>query len=511
MTNLPTLSKKVILAFACIIASVIVASGILYSGHVNAQANPPYNELGCGAGSIPAGINCIGGEPVLIDCDATQMGYVQVNATTKKCGGATPQWSHTDNWGYCQADSRCTTPVACTMTNSCGQFNTGTVQPDGSCSVSAPADPAGYGSSCTTANACGTTNSGAIQCNGSCSATAPALPPSYGTSCSVSNSCGASTNYGTIGCSGSCSASAPSEATCAVSQANLTSTNTSPSSGTAGNITLTGTVTNGGSAVASPSFTQYFEVQGNGTLTWTSPGITVAAGSSANVSAGRSFAAGSYQVRMCADGTGAVTESNESDNCSGWNALNVSPASGPVPTATLSATSPITLGSSSTLTWTSTNATSCSGTGFSTGGATANNAGVSVTPASTGTHTYQIQCMGPGGTSPVVSASVTVNPASGGSCPGTAAVTLTATPNRVQSGQGTTLFWTATDAAPATCTLTNQNTGVAVAAPTTVSTCNASVSPTVSGIAAQTTFRLHCGGALTKDVIVNIVPRFEEF
>ncbi|MES2995107.1 MAG: CARDB domain-containing protein [Patescibacteria group bacterium] len=510
MTTFPALSKKIILAFTCVIASIIIASSILYSEHVNAQASPPYNELGCGATSIPVAINCIGGEPVLADCDASQMGYVQVNSTTKKCGGATPQWSHTDNWGYCQTDPRCTTPVACTMTNSCGQFNTGTVQSDGSCSVSAPADPAGYGSSCTTANVCGTTNSGAIQCNGSCSATAPALPPSYGTSCSVSNSCGASTNYGTIGCNGSCSASAPSEATCAVSQANLTATNTSPASGTAGSITLTGTVTNGGSAAASPSFTQYFEVQGNGTLTWTSPGITVAAGSSANVSASRSFAAGSYQVRMCADGTGAVTESNESDNCSGWNVLNVSPASGGAPSATLSASpTTITLGNSSTLTWSSSNATSCTGTGtgFSTSGSPSGND--SVTPAATGLHTYQVQCTGPGGTSPVVSANVTVNPASGGSCTGAGPIDITATPNRVQIGQGTALSWTVADAASATCTVTNQNTGALVKT-TPVASCSASDSAAVSGITAQTTFRLACG-ALTKDVIVNIVPKFEEF
>ena len=509
MIAFPTLSKKAVLACACLIASSIIAGSILYSEHVNAQASPPYDELGCGATSIPAGINCIGGEPVLVDCDATQMGYAQVNPTTKSCGGSTPQWSHTDNWGYCQTDSRCTTPVACTMTNSCGQFNTGTVQSDGSCSVSAPADPAGYGSSCTAANACGTSSSGAIQCNGSCSATAPALPSGYGTSCSVSNSCGASTNYGTIDCSGSCSASAPSEASCATS-ANLTATNTSPATGTAGSITLTGTVTNGGSATASPSFTQYFEVQGNSTLTWTSPGITVAAGSSANVSATRSFAAGSYQVRMCADGTGAVTESNENDNCSAWNALNVAPASGSAPTVSLTAApTTITLGNSSTLTWSSTNATSCTGTGFSTGGAASNNAGVSVTPATTGVHTYQIQCTGPGGLSPVASANVTVNPASGGSCTGAGPIDITATPNRVQVGQGTTLSWTVADAASATCTVTNQNTGALVKT-TAVSSCAASDSALIPSITAQTTYRLACG-ALTKDVIVNIVPRFEEF
>ncbi|KKP77881.1 MAG: hypothetical protein UR77_C0011G0003 [Candidatus Nomurabacteria bacterium GW2011_GWC2_35_35] len=77
------------------------------------------------------------------------------------------------------------------------------------------------------------------------------------------------------------------------------------------------------------------------------------------------------------------------------------------PTATLTA-SPrtIVIGSSSVLTWSSTNTTSCTGTGFDTGGATSDNATVS--PLST--TTYSIVCTGPGGQA-IDQATVTVTTA----------------------------------------------------------------------------------------------------
>ena len=93
-----------------------------------------------------------------------------------------------------------------------------------------------------------------------------------------------------------------------------------------------------------------------------------------------------------------------------WYVLNsfeveVSPAP---PTVTLSANpTSIRPGASSTLTWSSANATSCTGTG----GWNQNLAisgSMAVTPAST--KTYSISCTGPGGTSPVKSATVSVIP-----------------------------------------------------------------------------------------------------
>ena len=79
------------------------------------------------------------------------------------------------------------------------------------------------------------------------------------------------------------------------------------------------------------------------------------------------------------------------------------------PTATLTA-SPrtIVIGDSSILTWSSTNATSCTGTGFDAGGSTNNNTGVAVNPLST--TTYSIVCTGPGGQA-IDQATVTVTTA----------------------------------------------------------------------------------------------------
>jgi Domain of unknown function (DUF1929)/F5/8 type C domain/Glyoxal oxidase N-terminus len=66
-----------------------------------------------------------------------------------------------------------------------------------------------------------------------------------------------------------------------------------------------------------------------------------------------------------------------------------------LPTASLAANpTSITAGQSSTLTWSSTNATSCTGTGFSTGNATTGS--VTVTPSVT--TSYSVSCTGSGGT-----------------------------------------------------------------------------------------------------------------
>ena len=99
----------------------------------------------------------------------------------------------------------------------------------------------------------------------------------------------------------------------------------------------------------------------------------------------------------------------------------------PAPTATLSANpTSITSGQSSTLTWSSTNATSCTGTGFTASGTSGS---TTVTP--TVTTTYSITCTGAGGTSPAASATVTVT---------TSGPAWTNTPFTSQTGTFTALF-----------------------------------------------------------------------
>jgi len=99
----------------------------------------------------------------------------------------------------------------------------------------------------------------------------------------------------------------------------------------------------------------------------------------------------------------------DGDGCGG---SGISVPASPVPTATLTATpSSIISGSSSQISWNSTNATSCTGTGFSTGNATSGTK--SVSPSSS--TTYSVSCTGSGGTASK-SATVTVTPALSASC-----------------------------------------------------------------------------------------------
>lgn len=114
----------------------------------------------------------------------------------------------------------------------------------------------------------------------------------------------------------------------------------------------------------------------------------------------------------------------------------------PPPAVTLTANpSTITSGGSSVLTWSSTNATSCTaGGGWS--GAKATNGSESRTNLAS-TSTFTLTCTGVGG-SGNRSATVTVNPAPAPT------VTLTATPTSVSSGNSSVLTWSSTNATSCT-------------------------------------------------------------
>lgn len=111
--------------------------------------------------------------------------------------------------------------------------------------------------------------------------------------------------------------------------------------------------------------------------------------------------------------------------------------SGPSPTATLLPSSmSIVLGQSLTLSWNSTNATSCLGVGFTAGPTS----GV-VVLIPTATATYSLRCSGPGGTSPTTGVSVTVIPP-----PPLPTASLTASLASITVGQGVMLSWSSTGA-----------------------------------------------------------------
>lgn len=322
-----------------------------------------------------------------------------------------------------------------------------------SCSVPHPVqtcatNPTMDGCACSKSNACNTT-SGSYS-GGSCNAPEPApcqvCAPNMGQACpSYPNVCGG-VGWGTIQCNGSCSASIPGVSDACPADPGLQCS----------------------ASECSPSCTP------SSSCAW-------------------STCQGSVCYDSCGNGYAGV--------------LDCSPPPGgdPAPTASLSA-SPTTIasGGSSTLTWSSSNATSCTGGGFSTGNATSGTR--SVSPSSTST--YTLQCTGPGG-SVTRSATVTVT-AGGGSCTGAGPIEIEASPSRVQPGGSTTLTWSGSNIGSASCTLTNLNTGSQIGSAAVASCTVGSQSTPVSGINAQTTFRLACG-SLVKDVIVNIVPRFEEF
>jgi hypothetical protein len=141
-------------------------------------------------------------------------------------------------------------------------------------------------------------------------------------------------------------------------------------------------------------------------------------------------------------------------NSTGWSDAVAGPTfkceapTGPKPTATVSAddSSICPAGSpagetSTNLHWSATNASSCSGTNFSTGGSTSGTK--SVSPSAT--TNYSVVCQGSGGTSNQVSQTVTVKSPSDPSCSSAAKVmpSIVATPLHIHSGQSSKLTWSA--------------------------------------------------------------------
>ena len=158
---------------------------------------------------------------------------------------------------------------------------------------------------------------------------------------------------------------------------------------------------------------------------------------------------------------------------------------GPAPIATLTPT-PATIanGSSATLAWSSTDATSCSGTNFSTGGAVSGSK--SVSPSST--TTYGLSCTGDGGTD-TDSKTITVTPAP------TPTAALTATPSSAAAGSAVTLAWSSANTS--SCTGTNFSTLGATTGTVTVNP----LSTTAYSVSCSGT-----GGTATDNKTLIIVP-----
>jgi len=149
------------------------------------------------------------------------------------------------------------------------------------------------------------------------------------------------------------------------------------------------------------------------TLRWSTSNVTSSCTASGDWSGSKSSSGGSI-------GTGNLTSSKTYNiscpgalNSTATDSVTVNVGAAPsAPTVTLSANpTSVSSGGSTTLTWSSTNATSCTataGAGFSTGGATS---GSDASSSLTSNTTFTVSCTGAGGTG-TASASVTVSPES---------------------------------------------------------------------------------------------------
>ncbi len=213
--------------------------------------------------------------------------------------------------------------------------------------------------------------------------------------------------------------------------------NSTPASGTGGSGTGTG-VTSANSPVAIIVASQASVAGGSSVnLTWASLNTTSCSGTNFTPT---SFA-GTVSVVVNKTTTFSVTCSGPNGQTSSSYTVAVTGATLTAPTATLTATpTSISSGQSSTLNWSSTNATSCTGNGF-----TASGTSGTATVSPTATTNYSISCSGAGGStsaSASVAVSAVVNPAP--------TVTLSASPTSVVSGKSSTLTWSSTNATSCT-------------------------------------------------------------
>ena len=275
--------------------------------------------------------------------------------------------------------------------------------------------------------------------------------------------------------------------------------------------TLTATIRNIGPLTTGSNFDTFIQIatatNGGGTITGLSSRSmnTLAAGASNTTSQSYTFpAAGTYSARACADkrnnsDSGKIDESNEGNNCGGWLDVVVAAPAAPSPTATLSASpTSINPGQTSRLTWSSTNATSCT---FADTGAVGTSGNRNVTPSVTST--YSITCSGTGGTSAPATAIVTVL---------TPTLSISANPSRVVKGNQSTISWTASNVR--SCTITRNG---AAWKSGNANGSNIYTGSSADTINAQTLYVMSCRDVngvaygATASVLVNLAPDFQEF
>lgn len=223
---------------------------------------------------------------------------------------------------------------------------------------------------------------------------------------------------------------------------------------------------------------------GSATLTWTVTDATSCTGSNGSGGWSGSKNAGGGNQSVSPVVTTLYTISCTGPGGSATKSFTVDVVT-PAPTISLtSSANPINSGSSATLTWSTTNADTCTASDGWSGGKALSGTQL-VSPITT--TSYTLSCTGPGGTT-VVTQVVSVN----GSLPG---ITITATPNPVTSGGSVTLSWSVTDAT--SCSGASGWSGTK-----SIPSGTQTVNPTL-----PTTYRLTCtgpGGVNSNEVVVGI-------
>ncbi len=283
----------------------------------------------------------------------------------------------------------------------------------------------------------------------------------------------------------------------------LTTGAVTPTTATVGTPT-TLTVTNSNSS-ASPAaaFPTLFQVQETGALVSSSYNSGLTAGATSPASVSYTFpSAGTYTVRACSNNNASwiniISESNYANNCGPWTPVTVSgTTAAPTCTFTASPTGSV----PSTLTWSSTNASSCTGGGFSTGLFSSSISGsVSVSTAGS----YTLTCTGAGGS---CTQSLTV----GSVCAGSPTGTVTATPNRIRTGVATSVTFSipSVQNVKTSCTLSGPGIPTQTYA---ANSCNVSGTYSASlSLTTQGVYTLTCDGIKVGSAIVNVLPNFTEF
>ena len=176
------------------------------------------------------------------------------------------------------------------------------------------------------------------------------------------------------------------------------------------------------------------------TLTWSSTNATTCAASGGWT--GSQPTSGTAKETPSAAGTATYTLTCTGSGGSANASATVTVTAPVAPTAMISVNpTSIALGSSATLTWSSTDATSCTASG-AWSGTEATSGTQSVTPGAAGTDSYEITCTGAGG-SASSTAVLTVNAAP-------AAVTIGVSPATITVGSSATLTWSSTNATSCT-------------------------------------------------------------